>query len=162
MIPHSLLHGTFRVGIAIKAIDGILETIGGTLLWFVMPAAMNRALRFIFQHELSRDTHDFFATHLPHFSASVAHGSIVFASLYLLSHGVVKIVLAAALWMNELWAYPLAIFVFGAFTVYQIYRYAHTHSLALLILTVFDAAVVWLTWEEYGAQMSARKSKAGI
>lgn len=160
MIPQSLLHSTFRVGIAIKAIDGILETIGGALLWFVRPATMNRALRFIFQHELSRDTHDFFAGHLLHFSANVAHGSIVFASLYLLSHGAVKIALAAALWMNELWAYPLAIFVFGAFTVYQIYRYDHTHSLALLILTVFDAAVVWLTWEEYGAQRSTRQSKA--
>ncbi|MGA9883859.1 MAG: DUF2127 domain-containing protein [Candidatus Acidiferrales bacterium] len=160
MIPRSLLHATFRTGIAIKAFDGILETIGGVLLWFVKPATMNRALHFVFQHELSRDPHDFFAEHVLHFSANVAHGSLVFASLFLLSHGIVKIVLAVALWMNDLWAYPLAIFVFGAFTVYQIYRYAHTHSLALLILTVFDAAVVWLTWEEYGAQKSARHLNA--
>jgi uncharacterized membrane protein len=158
VIAHRLLHATFRTGIAIKGFDGLLETIGGVLLWLIKPSTMNRALHFMFQHELSQDPHDFIARHVLHFQASVTHGSVVFASLYLLTHGVVKIVLAAALWMNDLWAYPLAIFVFGAFTVYQIYRYSHTHSIALLVLTVFDAAIVWLTWAEYRVQKSARTS----
>jgi uncharacterized membrane protein len=157
MKPHSLLHATFRTGIAIKAVDGLLETVGGVLLWFIQPAEMNRALHFLFQHELSRDPHDFVANHLLHMTAQLAHGSLVFASLFLLSHGIVKIVLAIALWMDDLWAYPLAIFVFGAFTVYQVYRYAHTYSLGLLVLTILDVAIVWLTWAEYRVQKSARQ-----
>lgn len=162
MRPHSLLHTTFRTGIAIKAVDGLLETVGGVLLWFIQPAEMNRALHFLFQHELSQDRHDFVANHLLHMSAQLANGKPVFASLFLLSHGIVKIVLAIALWMDDLWAYPLAIFVFGSFTVYQVYRYTQTHSLGLLVLTVLDVAIVWLTWEEYGVQKSARQSKTVI
>jgi len=160
MNPHALLRVSFRAGIAVKAFDGLLETIGGVLLWFVRPDQMSRALGFIFQHELSRNPHDFFAKHVLHFSATLTHGSVLFASLYLLSHGVVKIFLAVALWMDELWAYPLAIVVFGAFSVYQVYRYVHTHSLPLLALTVFDVAIVWLTWAEYGVQRAERESRA--
>ncbi|MGH9560745.1 MAG: DUF2127 domain-containing protein [Terracidiphilus sp.] len=153
-----LLHDSFRTGIAIKAFDGVTETIGGLLLWFIKPTEMNRALHFLFQHELSQDPHDFIANHLLHASQSLAHTGPLFASIYLLAHGVVKIVLAIALWMNELRAYPVAIVVFGAFAVYQIYRYSHTHSLALLILTVFDVAIVWLTWEEYRSVKSAGRA----
>jgi uncharacterized membrane protein len=159
MRPRALLRTSFRAGIAVKAFDGIFETVGGVLLWFVKPAEMNTALHFLLQHELSRDPHDFVANHLLHITAQLTHGSLFFASLFLFSHGIVKIVLAVALWMDDLWAYPLAIFVFGAFAVYQVYRYAHTHSLALLLLTILDVAIVWLTWEEYRVLRSARQSK---
>ncbi len=158
MAAHRLLYVTFRTGVAIKAIDGLLETVGGVLLWFIKPSTMGRALHFLFQHELSQNPHDFFARHVLHFQANLTHGSVVFASLYLLTHGVVKIVLAVALWMNDLWAYPLAIFVFGAFTVYQIYRYSYTHSMALLALTVLDIAIVWLTWAEYRVQKTEHRT----
>jgi uncharacterized membrane protein len=160
MKPHALLRTSFRAGIAIKAIDGVLETIGGILLWWIKPAEMGRALHFAFQHELSLSRHDFVAKHLLHFSAQLANSKPVFASLFLLSHGIVKIVLAVSLWMDELWAYPLAIFVFGGFTVYQIYRYTETHSLGLLVLTILDVAIVWLTWEEYGVQRAERAVKS--
>lgn len=159
MKTKALLRTSFRAGIAVKAFDGIFETVGGVLLWFVRPAEMSRALHFLFQHELSSDPHDFVANHLLHLTAQLAQSRPVFASLFLLSHGIVKVALAIALWMDDLWAYPLAILVFGAFSVYQVYRYAHTHSLALLVLTILDIAIVWLTWQEYGVLKSARQSK---
>jgi len=156
MKPHALLRTSFRAGIAVKAFDGVMETIGGVILWFIKPAEMSRALHFLFQHELSESRHDFIANHVLHLSAQLAGSQPVFASLFLLSHGVVKVLLAIALWMDDLWAYPLAIFVFGGFTVYQVYRYTHTHSVGLLVLTVLDVAIVWLTWAEYGVQKAER------
>lgn len=157
MTARKLLHETFRLGVAIKGIDGLLETIGGVLLWLVKPAEMSRVARFLFQHELAEDPHDFVANHILHFQAGLTHNSLIFASAYLLAHGFVKIVLAIALWMNELWAYPLAIAVFGAFTVYQTYRYTGTHSLALLVLTVLDVAILWLTWKEWRVQKTDKR-----
>jgi uncharacterized membrane protein len=68
--------------------------------------------------------------------------------------------LSALLWMNELWAYPLAIGVFSAFSVYQVYRFTHTHSITLLLLTVFDLLIVYLTWEEYRVEKSRRSAPA--
>lgn len=153
-----LLHGTFRTGVAMKGVDGLLEMIGGILLWFIKPSAMSSTLRMLCEHELSRDPHDFIAVHLLHTSERLVHGDPLFASIFLLSHGSVKAVLAVFLWFGELWAYPLAIFVFSAFSVYQVYRYTHTDSIALLGLTAFDLAIVWLTWGEYRVQKSARKA----
>jgi uncharacterized membrane protein len=157
MNAKSLLRGTFRTGITIKGIDGVLETVGGLLVWFIKPSSMSWTIQMLCQHELSRDPHDVIAAHLLHVSERIANSDPLFASLYLFSHGLVKVVLAIALWLDELWAYPLAIFVFGAFSVYQVYRYSHTHSATLLVLTVFDVAVVYLTWQEYRQQKSERK-----
>lgn len=83
----------------------------------------------------------------------------MFASLYLLSHGLVKVVLVVCLWANRLWAYPLTIVVFAAFMVYQTYRFTHTHSWALIILTLFDGLLIFLTWKEYQDQKSLKSKK---
>jgi uncharacterized membrane protein len=77
--------------------------------------------------------------------------------VYLLSHGVVKIVLVGALLRNQLWAYPWMIVFLLAFIGYQLYRITLAPSIGLVGLTVFDAAVTWLTWREYQRQRSVRR-----
>jgi len=144
-----ILHLTFRIGITLKGIDGVLETIGGLLLWFVKPAALSGLVHAFFLHDLSRDPHDFIASHLVRASDKLATADPLFASVYLLSHGIVKIVLVVALWFDQLWAYPMTIAIFGAFTAYEFYRFAHRHSHLLGVLSLLDALVVLLTWNEY-------------
>ena len=158
MNSKSLLRATFRAGITMKGVDGLLEAVGGVLLWFLKPSEMSATLQALCQHELSRDPHDFIAAHFLHVSERLAHSDPLFASMYLILHGTVKVAIAVALWLNDLWAYPLAIGVFSAFSVYQIYRYTHTHSILLLLLTVFDVAIVWLTWAEYRVEKAAREA----
>jgi len=157
----SLLHETFETGITLKGIDGVLEVIGGILIWFITPSSLNRIAQVLLQHELSRDPHDFIATHVLHASQNLTSGNRLFAALFLLSHGITKIVLVIALWLNRLWAYPLLIFVFGAFSIYQIYRFTHTHSVWLALLTVFDVVIVCLTWREYREQKSIQAQRNG-
>jgi uncharacterized membrane protein len=154
-----LLNETFHTGITLKGIDGILEIMGGVLLWFVKPSELSEIVRFIFQHELSRDPHDWIAVHVLHATEKLANADPAFASLFLLSHGVTKVALITCLWMNKLWAYPLTIVVFAAFGIYQAYRYTHTHSVWLLVLTVFDMVLIFLTWEEYKQQAGIRRAK---
>jgi uncharacterized membrane protein len=43
----------------------------------------------------------------------------------------------------------VAIAVFFAFIAYQLYRYSFTHSEWLLLLTILDGVVIWLTWHEF-------------
>ena len=157
----SLLRGTFRAGITLKGIDGVLEAVGGVLVWFVKPAELASYLQMMCQHELSRDPGDFMATHILHSSEKLAASDPSFASFYLLTHGFVKVVLAIALWMSRLWAYPAAIAIFSLFSAYQVYRWAHTHSRAMLLLTIFDVLVIWLTWREYVAQKADRAIDGG-
>lgn len=143
-----LLDQAFLVGIVLKGLDGVLEVVGGLLLLFVTPAAIDRITRALTQHELSEDPHDFIAVHVLNAAGRVTAGSLRFGAVYLLLHGAVKIGLVAALLKNKLWAYPWMIAFLVAFIVYQVYRLTIAFSIGLLGLTVFDAIVAALTWRE--------------
>jgi uncharacterized membrane protein len=156
----SLLHGTFRTGITLKGIGGLLETAGGVLIWFVGPARLAAFVQGLLQREEQRNPYDFISAHFLHLAHAIGRADPVFASLYLLSHGIVKTVLVVALWFNKMWAYPVTLVVFGGFMIYQMFRYTHTHAFSLVMLTIFDAVVVWLTWQEWGEQKKTRASSA--
>jgi uncharacterized membrane protein len=135
--------------VIIKGVDGVLELVGAALLFFVKPGQIHRAVLLLTQHELSEDPQDRLAGYLVRAAEQLSLSGQLFASLYLLSHGVVKIALVWALLKSRLWAYPAAILIFTAFGVYQIYRFVNSHSVAMVVLTVFDVVVVALTWAEY-------------
>jgi uncharacterized membrane protein len=115
----------------------------------VRPTTLDQLARSLTQHELAEDPHDFLARHVLHSAGQLTHGSTLFAALYLLSHGVAKVVLVVALLRDQLWAYPATIALLGAFIAYQLYRLSYRVTLGLTLLTIFDAFVVWLTWREY-------------
>jgi uncharacterized membrane protein len=150
--PRGLLDVTFVVGIVAKGLDGIVELVGGLLLLSVTPATIDRFVVNITQHELSEDPNDLFATHLLRLSSGLTGSAVRFAAAYLLLHGVVKVVLVVALLRTKLWAYPWTIGFLVVFIVYQLYRIALTPAAWLVALTVFDAAVTWLTWREWRKQ----------
>jgi uncharacterized membrane protein len=150
-----LLHESFRAGITLKGIDGILETIGGVILWFVHASALNRAARIFLRHDLPFDRHEFVTNHLFQATQHLATARH-FIAVYLVLHGLIKAVLVTALWFDALWAYPLTIAVFSVFSGYQLYRFTHTHSLALILLTILDALIIYLTWREYRDQKLPR------
>ncbi len=155
-----LLDRAFLVGIALKGVDGVLEVVGGLLLLLVSPSTIDRVTQAITQHELSEDPHDYLANHLLHATGALTGATLTFGAVYLLSHGVVKIVLVAALLRNKIWAYPWMIAFLIAFIVYQLYRMTFAPSIGLGGLTVFDAVVAWLTIREYQRQRALR-SEAG-
>lgn len=149
------LDRTFRISVTLKGLDGALETIGGLVLLFVRPATINHLARTLTQHELSQDPRDFISRHLVRSAGHLTHGTTVFAAVYLLSHGLAKVVLVVAVLREQLWAYPGMIALLGAFIAYQLYRLTVVRlTLGLSLLTVFDAFVVWLTWREYQAKRS--------
>src|SRR5579872_1903687 len=101
-----LLDRAFLIGIILKGLDGLLEVGGGVLLLVVSPSTIVGISKALTQHELSEDPHDFLATHLLHASGALTGASLSFGAVYLVSHGLVKIVLVAALLRNKIWAYP--------------------------------------------------------
>jgi uncharacterized membrane protein len=152
--PRDLLDQTFQVGIILKGLDGVLEVIGGLLLLVVSPTTIDRVVTNLTQHELSEDPHDLVATHLLRTAHGLTGSAVLFGAVYLLAHGVVKVILVAALLKNQLWAYPWTIAFLGAFIVYQLYRLRLRPSVGLMALTIFDAVIVWLTYREYRKQLA--------
>lgn len=146
----------FEIGIILKGLDGVLEIIGGLLLLAVTPATIDRMVVRLTQHELSEDPHDFIARHLLGYTHGLTGSAVTFAAVYLLAHGIVKIVLVAALLRNQAWAYPWMIGFLLLFIGYQLYRLALSPTFWLTALTIFDALIVWLTWREWHRQTADR------
>jgi len=157
------LDTTFKVGLVLKGLDGVLEVAGGILLLFLSPQAIQHLARALTAHELSEDPHDLIARSLLHTTAHLSHGTTVFGAIYLLSHGIAKIVLVALVLKDKLWAYPWLIGLLLAFIAYQLYRITAVHfSIGLALLTVFDAFLVWLTWREYRSKRAHQQARAAV
>lgn len=150
----------FEIGIIAKGLNGIVEVIGGLLLLILTPEQLRALAVSWTREELSEDPRDFLATHLLHTAGGLTGAAVLFGAAYLLIHGLVKIVLVAALLLNKLWAYPAMITVLLAFIGYQLYRIALHPSPGLVGLTVFDAAIVILTGREYRQQRRRRPAEA--
>lgn len=84
-----------------------------------------------------------------HSSDSITGHAMLFSAIYLLAHGIVKVVLVGAVLKNKLWAYPWMIVVLLVFIGYQLYQIALQASVGMIALTIFDAFIVALTWREY-------------
>ena len=56
---------TFKIGLLLKAADGVLEIVGGVLLSFLSPARIEHIVRTLTTHELAQDPHDLIARPSP-------------------------------------------------------------------------------------------------
>ncbi len=139
----------FRISILLKGIHAATEIVGGLLLFVVPLSVFTQLSVWLTREELLEDPHDLIANSLKHFADQLSLSSTTFGGSYLLSHGLIKVVLVVALFKNKLWAYPWSLIVLGLFILYQMYRFTFTHSVALILLTIFDLAVIWLIWREY-------------
>jgi uncharacterized membrane protein len=153
----TLLDRTFFVSLILKGLDGVLELVGGILLLIVTPAQIGVIARFLTQHELSEDPHDLIANALLHVTGSLNLSVTLFGAIYLLLHGVVKVVLVWAVLRDHLWAYPWLIAFLLVFIVYQGYELIVAFSWGLLLLTAFDILIVCLTWRENNIQRARRR-----
>ncbi len=151
----------FRVGIAIKALDGLLEVAAGLLLPWVSVGAIERFVTAITQEEISEDPTDLVANALRRSVEHFSRGSKAYAVVYLMVHGLIKIGLVVALWRNRRWAFPLALWVLGAFVAYQSYRCVRDYSFGLLAITVVDIVVIGLVWLEYRRRWGTHGKNAG-
>ena len=143
------IHQLFQLSVLLKGAHALVECAGGVLLAIVSTQTVVGWVDWLTQDELSEDPNDFVAAHLSamaqHFTVSTKN----FYVFYLVSHGLVKVVLVAGLLMEKLWAYPASLVALSLFILYQVYRFSFTHSLGLVALTVFDIIVIVLIWHEY-------------
>jgi uncharacterized membrane protein len=155
-----ILHDSFRVGITLKGLDGLLETLAGLLLLVARPEVLARIVQDIGNSNWLWDVNGYVADHLLQASERLTSGGKMFAAVFLLAHGLAKVILVVGLWLDRLWAYPLLMGVLSAFIVFQMHRYERTHSATMLIFSVFDALVIYLTWREYRLRLRGDRAAA--
>lgn len=142
-----LVYHTFNLTIVLKAINGILEVAGGSMLLFGRP--IERLLMNLVQYELAEQPADFISKFLFNFFTNLTLSTRHFISAYLIFHGLVNLFLVITLWRRHLWAFPVAITLFSIFVTYQFYRLYFHYSLDLLLVSIFDVLIIILTFLEY-------------
>jgi uncharacterized membrane protein len=143
------IHLLFEISLWLKGLFSLSEIIAGIAAYFVTQQFLLGLVQWVTRDEFAEDPHDIIANYLLHSVQGLPIGTQHFAAIYLLGHGIIKLWLVIGLLRRKLWYYPSAMAIFGLFIVYQLYRFAFTHSAALLLITVLDAIVITLTWHEY-------------
>ena len=143
------IHQIFVVSVLFKGAHALIEIAGGIALYLVSTETIVRAINNWSYDELIEDKNDWVATHLLDFARTFSVAEHHFYAFYLLSHGIIKSVLVIGLLRERLWAYPASFAVFGAFIVYQLYRYSFTGDIGLILLSIFDLFVIYLAAHEY-------------
>src|SRR6266446_3909966 len=156
MSPHASIgverkieHAFFLLSVWSKGVAGLVETIGGVLLLFIPRAGLNALVVFLTAPELAEDPTDRVATLFQRAVHELGADTKLFASGYLIVHGVIKVLLVAGLLGRRLWSYPVSLWFLAGFIAYQAYRFFFTHSLWMIALTVVDLIVAFLIWREY-------------
>ena len=139
----------FRFTLVIKAADAILELMIAGLLAVLDTRVLDNAGVRLVAKELVKHPEDRLANWIAKWAEGFSIDAKTFAVLYLAGHGIIKLGLVIGLWRNQTWAYPVSLVAFGAFIVYQAYRFTFTHSPFLIVLTVFDLVVIVLVWHEW-------------
>jgi len=144
------LDKAFHISLYLKGLDGLLEVLGGIILLIIKPDQIDRLANWLTQGELSKDPHDFIANHILKTAHHLTGGSLIFGAVYLLSHGILKIVLIVEVLRGRLWAYKALIVATALFVIYQVYRLAAVRfSAGLVLLTLLDLIIIYLTSKEY-------------
>jgi len=156
-----LLDRTFFVSLIVKLADGVLELIGGAVLLVMTPGQIQTAVAAVTRGELAEDPNDLVANLLVRYAGQLNVSLTFFGAWYLLAHGVVKVLLVAAVLRDHLWAYPWLIGFLVAFIGFQGYELVVHYSWGLLLLTLFDVFIVYLTVREYRRHKARRAPESG-
>ena len=145
-----LAHLAYVVTIAIKGLDGGLETLGGLVIWITGPQRLYRWVFRITAPELYNGDHvravEAVRRGAEHLAVTGAH----FVVFYLLVHGVLKMALALVLLRGGgRWIYPVGTAILVGFIIFMAHRLTEQWSNWLLGFALFDAMTLALVLNEW-------------
>lgn len=144
-----VLDRLFYLALTVKAIDGVIGSLAGIFLGVLPQATLTHWLFLLMRYESGREASDFIMRHLRQISYQLTGHHRFLVVLYLLAHGLSKVLLSAAVLQGRRWAYPWAIGFIGVFMVYSLYRITLTHSHLLAVLFLIDGATIYLIRREW-------------
>lgn len=128
---------------------GILKLFFGLVLLKFINNSFAGLFYNLMSHELIEDPNDILVRAVGSILNQVTINISYFIAMYLIFWGTVDTFLSINLLKLRLWSYPISLILIGLFTLYEIYRFAHTHSIVLLIIIFIDLFILWLIDKEY-------------
>lgn len=143
----------FTIGLIAKAIDSLLEVAGGILLLF--PVRVNNTIDLLLRHELLNQGRHPTLAHLQRAAVIGLLNASALAAVYLIVHGLAKLILITAVFKGKRWGYIGLISVLSFFAVIEFIKGGIDRSMPVLLFGAFDAILVFLIWKEYRQLVAA-------
>jgi uncharacterized membrane protein len=145
-----LAHVAFLVTVAIKGIDGIIETLLGLLIAFAGPDRLLLLVLHFTVPEIRDNPGDSVAKAV---QSGAAKLTVIgtFAVFYLLIHGILKAGIAINLLRGKQWIFVPAVLILGSFVLYLGYRTAlhwSAWSFSFALFDLFTLALVINEWRQ--------------
>jgi uncharacterized membrane protein len=121
----------------------------GAGLLFVSTSAVVSFFNGLVAPELVEDPNDQIASFIAYWANNLGHDIQVYAGIYLLLHGIAKVIVVTFLILGRTWAYPIAIGLFSAFVAYAGYRLSLSWSSPLVAVVALDIVTIWLVAREW-------------
>lgn len=141
-------HVAFLVTVAVKGIDGVIETSLGLLIALAGPDKLSLFVLRFTTPELQDNPGDGFARAIQSGAAGLSHAG-GFAVFYLLVHGILKAGIAVNLLRGKRWIFAPAVLILGGFILYLGYR-TNQHwswwSFSFALFDLFTLALVVNEW----------------
>jgi len=156
-----LLDVSFNAMLLGKSIFAFVEFLFGLLLIFI-PLDL---IKSTIQHLAASIAFAPLSSMITNAGERVTSDATLFAVIYLLLHGALKLVTLALLWRKILWSYPLSIVLLVGFITYQMFEFFNHGAIPMLALCVVDLVMITLTLLEYRklkAQLSKGQSYSSL
>jgi|GEM_PF-1322498 len=141
----------FKFGLVVKGVDSVFEVVGGFLL--TTPNKVARFLAVLSQHELYRH-HEVLSGRIDKLSESITLHAHLGSAIYLIVHGLAKLILIGAIMKGRRWGYVGLMVVLTMFTCIEIGRAVVAREVVTGALALFDLLVVLLIRKEYLAKFT--------
>lgn len=141
----------YKIGVGLKGLDGLFELIVGIAL-LISPSIIHTVLTAIVGHAHKHHGHayHFIGEYVARLDQDLAKSGLVFLIIFLIGHGIIKLVLVYCLFRKITKVYPYALFVLVLFFMYQVYVLVQDPlSLALWFFTILDIVIIWLVYGEW-------------
>lgn len=143
------LHRLFLISVWIKGGAGLLETLAGIPFFFVTPRVIEDFVVLLTAPELSEDPNRLDCHYHPPCCSALFCGYRAICRRLSYHSRPDQDFFSRRSLAGKIVAYPTSLWFLVAFIVYQCDRYAYTHSIWLVLLTVLDVIVAFLIWHEY-------------
>lgn len=156
-----LLDVSFNAMLLGKSIFAFVEFLSGLLLIFI-PLDL---IKSTIQHLAASIAFAPLSSMITNAGERLTSDATLFAVIYLLLHGALKLVTLALLWRKILWSYPLSIVLLVGFITYQMFEFFNHGAISMLVLCVVDLMMIALTLLEYRklkAQLSMGQSYSSL
>lgn len=151
---NKLAHLAYVITIAVKGIDGGIETILGLAIWISGPARWYAFLLHVSAPELLEEPGNHHFIELVRSGASnLLHSPVSFIVAYLVIHGVLKLALVLVLLRGGgRWIFPVATVILVGFIAFMSFHLAEHWSNWVLAFALFDFVTLLLVLNEWRSE----------